>query len=347
MRCLFLILPCLILLLSGCGKPAANEPLPDPKPIPETKIAPTAPQPYAKPVSESGRLKVQGPYIVDQYGYAVQLKGMSSHGLQWFGQFANINAMRELKDKWGQSIFRAAMYTEEGGYLSNRKLKDKVHEIVMAAIELDIYVIIDWHILSDRNPLWHLKEAKEFFDEMSKAYAGYPNVLYEIANEPNGGDVTWAGVIKPYAEQIIPTIRANDPKGIIIVGTPCWSQDIQDPANDPIKGYNNIAYTLHFYAATHGQYLRDRIDYAMGKGIALFVTEWGAMDASGRGGLDYASTKAWMDLLADKYIGWAAWSLSDSTDSHAILKPGSNPNGGWQDKDLTASGKLVKSYMVK
>jgi endoglucanase len=301
---------------------------------------------FAQTVSEAGRLKVQGCYLLDKSGYAVQLKGMSSHGLQWFGKFANINAMRELKEKWDQRVFRAAMYTEEGGYLANRNLKNKVHEIVRAAIELDIYVIIDWHILSDRNPMWHIYEAKEFFDEMSRTYAGYPNVFYEIANEPNGGDVRWDNAIKPYAKEVVSVIRKNDPEGIIIVGSGTWSQDVQDPANDPILE-KNIMYSLHFYAGSHGQYLRDRIPAAMSKGIAIFVTEWGAMDSSGRGGLDYGSTDAWMKLLEKYYVGWTAWSLSDSQDSHAVLRPGSSPNGGWGEGNLSANGKLVKRYMLQ
>lgn len=186
-------------------------------------------------VDKHGHLSVDGKFIVDEHGEPIQLKGMSSHGLQWFGHYANYNTMKELRDNWGANVFRAAMYTAEGGYLSNPSIKDKVHEIVKAAQELGIYVIIDWHILHDRNPLWNKEKAKEFFDEMAYTYADIPNVIYEIANEPNGGDVTWWNSIKPYALEVIPVIRRHT-KGIIIVGTANWSQNIQDPANDPIIG---------------------------------------------------------------------------------------------------------------
>jgi endoglucanase len=296
-------------------------------------------------VSEHGRLKVNGSHLVDQNNNEVQLKGMSSHGLQWFGNFANKNAMKELRDKWGQTVFRAAMYTKEGGYLDNPSVKNKVYEVVNAAVELDSYVIIDWHILSDRNPMWNKDKAKEFFNEMSKFYAAYPNVFYELANEPNGGDVKWDNAIKPYANEIIPIIRGNDPQAVIIVGTSTWSQDVQDPANNPLP-YSNIMYACHFYAGTHGQWLRDRVSYALSKGVAIFVTEWGTMDSSGNGGINYGETSAWMKFLDNNKISWANWSLSDSGQTHSVLRQGSNVNGGWTDGNLTESGKLVKSYML-
>jgi len=294
-------------------------------------------------VETHGRLQIQGSKLLDQNGEEIQLKGMSSHGLQWFGNFANYNSMKELRDNWNQTVFRAAMYTAEGGYLSNPSLKNKVHEIVKAAQDLGIYVIIDWHILSDRNPMWNKDAAKAFFSEMAQAYKDSPNVIYEIANEPNG-DARWWNAIKPYALEVIPEIRKHDPKGIIIVGTGNWSQDIQDPANDPLK-FDNIMYACHFYAATHGSWLRDRVKNAMGKGIAIFVTEWGTMDSSGNGGINYGETNQWMRFLAANKISWANWSLSNSGQTHSVLKNWASPNGGWSDNELTESGKLVKGFM--
>lgn len=299
-------------------------------------------------VKTHGRLQIKGSQLVDQYGEPIQLKGMSSHGLQWDqgSRYANVNAMRELRDNWNQTVFRAAMYTAEGGYLSNPSLKNKVHEIVKAAKDLGIYVIIDWHILSDRNPMWNKDKAKEFFAEMAKTYADSPNVMYELANEPNGGDVNWWNSIKPYALEVIPEIRKYDPYGVIIVGTGTWSQDVQDPAKDPIK-MSNIMYACHFYAATHGSWLRDRIANAMNSGIAIFVTEWGTMGSSGDGGINYGETQAWMNFLAQKKVSWANWSLSNSGQTHSVLKGWANTQGGWNDNDLTESGKLVRGYMLK
>jgi endoglucanase len=295
-------------------------------------------------VKKHGRLSIEGSSLVDQYGEKIQLKGMSSHGLQWFGNYANYNSMKELRDKWNQNVFRAAMYTAEGGYLSNPSLKNKVHEIVRAAEELGIYVIIDWHILSDRNPLWNKEKAKAFFAEMAKTYSGISNVMYEICNEPNGGDVNWWNAIKPYAKEVIPVIRQYDPEGIIIVGTGTWSQDVHHPAKDPIME-DNIMYAAHFYAGSHGQFLRDRIAKAMDSEIAIFVTEFGAMGSSGNGSLNYGEIDRWMKFMEERKISWTAWSLSNSNHSHSVLKTWANSAGQWSDKDLSEHGKLIRRYM--
>jgi endoglucanase len=238
------------------------------------------------------------------------------------------------------------MYTKEwGGYIDNRSIINKVYEIIDACINLDMYVIVDWHILSDGNPTIHEKEAKEFFDIVSKKYKGVPNVIYEICNEPNGY-VNWRNSIKGYAERVIPVIRANSPKSLVIVGTGTWSQDIHEPADDPLK-FENIAYALHFYAGTHGGWLRDRTNYALSKGLTIFVTEWGTTQASGSGGTFEQSTKEWLDYLNSKNISYVNWSLTPKNESSAILKTWSNSNGIWNDENLTASGMMVKKFYIR
>ncbi|HEY9061281.1 MAG TPA: cellulase family glycosylhydrolase [Pseudobacteroides sp.] len=291
-----------------------------------------------------GQLKVVGSQLCNQSGQPVVLKGMSSHGLQWYGNFMNTSSIKTLKDSWGATVVRAAMYTAENGYISNpAAMKSKVKEIVQAAIDLGIYVIIDWHILSDGDPNTYKTQAKEFFKEMATTYGSYPNVIYEICNEPNG-NASWTGQIKPYAQEVIPVIRAADPDGIVIVGTSNWSQDVDIAANSPLS-YSNVMYACHFYAGTHGQFLRDKITYAMNKGIAVFVTEWGTSDASGNGGPYLTEAKTWLDFFASKKISWCNWSLCDKNESSAALAAGASTLGGWTDANLTASGKFVKLNM--
>lgn len=287
-------------------------------------------------VEEMGQLSVRGSEIVNQRGEPVQLRGMSSHGLQWFGKLINEEALLDLRNNWGITVFRAAMYTVQGGYVENPKVKTKLLEIVDAAISLGIYVVIDWHILYDNNPQIHQGKAVEFFSEMSKKYAGIPNVIYEICNEPNG-NISWGGNIKPYAESVIREIRKNDSKNIIIVGSGSWSQNIQDPANDPLR-YQNIAYALHFYSGSHGNWLRERIDYARSKGIAIVATEWGTTDASGKGRIFIRESDQWLDFLDARKISWMNWSYSNAGESSAAIT--------W-DYKLTESGRYVKSRMLK
>lgn len=292
------------------------------------------------PVSANGQLKLKGTQLVNQNGNAIQLKGISSHGLQWFGDYVNEDSLKWLRDDWGINVFRAAMYTGEGGYVDNPSVKNKVKEAVEAAKELGIYVIIDWHILSDGNPNQNKAKAKEFFKEMSNLYGNTPNVIYEIANEPNG-DVNWNRDIKPYAEEVLSVIRKNDPDNIVIVGTGTWSQDVNDAANNQLKD-DNVMYALHFYAGTHGQFLRDKANDALSKGAPIFVTEWGTSDASGNGGVFLDQSREWLKFLDSKKISWVNWNLSDKQESSASLNPGASKTGGWSQSDLSESGKFVR-----
>jgi len=310
-----------------------------PSPVP----TPTVPPITAKHgVSENGHLRVIGTQLCNEAGEAIVLRGMSSHGIQWFPRFLSGDVIGSTADR-GANLFRAAMYTAENGYIANKaEMKQRLINTVDTVIALDMYVIIDWHILSDGNPNTYKAEAKAFFEEMAERYKGNPAVLYEICNEPNG-NVTWAGDVKPYAEEIIEAIRAVDDKAVILVGSPTWSQDLHEAAKDPIKG-ENIMYTCHFYAGTHTSWLRDRISAVMRQGLPVFVSEWGTSDASGNGGVYLDEAQRWIDFMNENRISWANWSLCDKGESSAAIRPGADVSGGIGDGDLSESGKFVFAH---
>jgi len=290
-------------------------------------------------------LTARGGYLLNDAGEKVVLRGMSTHGLAWYQSYYHKNSIKNLKEFWNTNVVRLAMYTEEwGGYAQNPGIKNKVIELVDAAIELDMYVIIDWHILKDGNPQTNADKAEWFFNEMSKKYADVPNVIYEICNEPNGY-ARWDNSIKPYANRIIPVIRRNAPKALVIVGTGTWSQDIQDPANSPLS-FDNVAYALHFYAGTHGDWLRQRIGYAKSKGATIFVTEWGMSRADGGGGVYANETMAWLDYLAKEKISWCNWSLAPKMESSAALRDNAPASGDWNASHLSESGRWVHNYLT-
>ena len=301
-------------------------------------------------MSRNGKLGILGNDLVNQSGTPIQLTGMSSHGLQWFGEFMNISSIRWMRDDWNVNVVRAAMYTDPGsnGYIANPSLINKVYEVVDAAVELDMYVIVDWHILADNDPNIYRAEAIDFFKKVSERYSGVPNVIYEIANEPNpagrGGQVNWRDDIKPYAQAVVPAIRANDPDSVIIVGTGTWSQDVRDAANDPLS-FGNIAYAMHFYACTHGQSLRNEVSYALAQGVAIFSTEWGTADASGGGSVCAGETRTWINFLNDQNISWVNWSLADKNEGTAALNPGASTTGNWNRSELSPSGTLVRQLL--
>jgi len=299
------------------------------------------------PVARYGALSVKGVHLCGQDGNPVQLCGMSSHGLHWYGKYANKNVMKWLRDDWNADLWRAAMYIGvDGGYVSNPAIANKVIESIEAAKELGMYVIVDWHVLPDRDPLLYANQAAEFFDRIASTYASLPNIIYEICNEPNGDEVTWKDNIKPYAEKIIPVIRKHC-DNVIVVGTPRWSSDLASAAASPIEGQKNIMYTLHFYAGSHGKSGQKTLKKALRKGLPVFVTEWGTTKDSGDGGVFEKETLAWMRLLAKKKISWANWSVNNKGEDSGVLRfnKDRDAKGGWQESDLQPSGVFVRKIM--
>lgn len=302
--------------------------------------------PEGTPVDRYGKLQVSGTGLADEQGTPVRLNGPSSMWLNWddANYATNIDGLRFMRDEWGLEIFRIAMgITPMGAYLEDPETnKTKVRTIVENAIELGVYVIIDWH---DHDAEDHQTEAQAFFSEMAEAYGEHPNVLYEVYNEPL--DVSWSGVLKPYHEALVGTIRERDADNVIILGTPNWSQDVDVAAQDPVTG-TNLIYTLHFYACDHTSWLRDKGNTAVGAGLPLFVTEWGATNADG--GLDgtvcEAEAQAWIDWMNQNGVSWTAWKLDGCTDSSCyFVDRDVSPSGGWGEADLNGHAPFVIEKM--
>jgi endoglucanase len=300
------------------------------------------------PVEINGALSVKGNQILNSKGKSVSFAGNSFFwsNTGWEGAaFYNKHAVKWLKDDWKATIVRCAMAADpeiEGGYLDDPKgnLK-RVDRVVRAAIDLGLYVIIDWH---SHHAEENETEAIDFFQKMAKKYGKHPNVIYEIYNEPL--KVSWENVIKPYSEKVIAAIRSIDKSNLIIVGTSTWSQDVDVASRNPITGYDNIAYTLHFYAGTHKSELRKKAEVALNNGIALMVTEWGTVNANGDGGANQESVAEWMAFMKKHNLSHCNWAVNDKKEGASIVHPGVNPKGNWTDDNLTSSGKLTKRYIV-
>ena len=294
-----------------------------------------------------GALHVDGTNLVDKNGEKVQLYGISTHGLAWFPQYVNYDTFAYFANAWGVNCMRLAMYTEEyGGYCSGgdkNALKKLIEDGVDAATKLGIYVIIDWHILSDQDPLRHKDEAKSFFNEMSEKYKDYDNVIYEICNEPNGSG-TW-DKITAYANEIIPTIRANNPDALVLVGTPCWSQEVDKPLSSPL-GFDNVMYVLHFYASTHGAWLRDRMQQCIDGGLPIFISEFGLCEASGNGAINKQESDEWKKIIEKNNLSFICWNLSNKDETSSLIKSSCSKTFDFTDDDFGEEGKYMKDWIT-
>lgn len=296
-----------------------------------------------------GKLSVKGTNLVDQTGKTVQLTGVSTHGLSWFPEYVNKDAFQSLRDSFGVNLIRLAMYTDESGGYCTGGDKEKLEALIDQAVKdtkaLGMYVIIDWHVLQDCNPQKYQSEAETFFEKMSSKYASYENVIYEICNEPNG-DTSWSDV-KAYAEDIIPIIRKNAKDAVIIVGTPTWCQDVDVAAKDPIQGYDNLLYAVHFYAATHKEDIRNKTKQAIEAGLPIIISEFSICDASGNGSIDYDSAEEWMKLADQYHLSFVGWNLSNKAETSSIIASDCSKTSGFSEDDLSESGKWLMQEIQK
>jgi len=301
-------------------------------------LPPVAPE--GSPVARHGALSVQNGQIVDVHGEPVTLRGMSLFWSQWGPRYYSAETVSWLAQDWRVDIVRAAINAERPDGARDQFDREfaKASTVIDAAVANGIYVIVDWH-QHHAFPA----EGERFMTAIARKYGHLPNLIYEDWNEPLRDGVEWSRDVKPYHLRVLGAIRAIDPDNLMIAGSPSWSQDVDEAARDPLP-FTNVAYTLHYYAGTHGQELRDKADAARGAGLALMVTEFGVVDATGDGPIAHAESERWWEWDEAHDIGWLAWSIGDRDESSAALKPGTPP-AGWSDDDLTESGRLLRQKL--
>jgi endoglucanase len=286
--------------------------------------------PAGSPVGINGKIRVCGTKLCNRYSKPIQLRGMSTHGLQWYSQCVNDKSLDALAFDWKADVIRISMYIQEDGYETDPPgFTARVHGIIREATSRGLYAIVDWHMLDPGDPHFNLERAKTFFAEIAETHKNKINILYEVANEPNG--VTWTR-IKSYHQAIIPVIRARDPDAVILLGTRAWSSlgvsdgfDETEAVNNPVNA-TNVMYTFHIYAASHLALYRNTLSRAADV-LPMFVTEFGTQLASGDGANNFTSAQLYIDLMRQKKISWTSWNYSDDERSGAAFKVGTCPNG--------------------
>ncbi len=291
--------------------------------------------------STDGQLSVNGMDIVNEKGEKVTIRGISTHGLTWYPDYINSKLFKQMSEEWGADFIRLPMYTEQ--YLKDKKKSLKMlHKGINAAKENDMYVLVDWHILNDNNPMINVEKAEKFFDDISKEYANDPSIIYEICNEPNG-PTKWDDIYE-YSNRIIPIIRANSPNALIVVGTPDYDQDLASPAEKRLD-FENVMYSFHFYAASHYDDMMDTLEQSRKDGLPVFISECGITEADGNGRIDYENAETWFDYLHDNSISYVVWNLSNKNESSSFIKATSGEKKHLSDDDLTDSGKWIKALI--
>lgn len=298
------------------------------------------------PVQVNGQLRVCGTNLCNENGEPVQLRGMSTHGLQWYADCVNDASLDALANDWNANVVRLSMYIQEGGYETDpERFTQLVHDLIDQVSARGMYVIVDWHMLTPGDPNYNLEAARTFFTEIASAHADKQNILYEVANEPNGVD--WP-TIKSYHEQIVPVIREQDPDSVILLGTRAWSSlgvseggDENEVVNDPVNA-ENVMYTFHFYAADHGEGYLNTLSRAADQ-LPMFVTEFGTQAASGDDANDFAMAQRYIDLMAEKQISWTNWNFSDDSRSGAVFNEGTCPDGPYTGTEpLKEAGQWIR-----
>lgn len=368
-----------ILAVCGCSYKLAKETLP-PYPIevttsttteettePEPTTEPTKEHgPYSTaqvtsmPVALHGQLAVKGTKIVDKDEQEFQLKGISTASIIECGDFFNEDIIKTLAEDWGCDVIRFAITagSENEGYASNpTKYFDETCRVIDMCVNQGIYVIVDWHNTVDGSPNTSKTMSVDFFTRLSAIYCNCPNLIYEVFDEPGidskGKNVSWDKEIMPYAKAVIDAIRANKAANIVIVGTPNKCLDVGSAAAKKLSG-DNIMYSLHFYAGTHGKDVMDKVKAAIGKGLPIFATEWGTTKDSGRGQVFADESKEWIKFLDENGISWCNRFIgSRSYDSSNALRMYSDilnateiTSGHWPDEFLSESGTLVREMLL-
>lgn len=290
-------------------------------------------------------LSVRGTQLYNEQGQPVLLRGISSHGITWYPEYANYRSLKTLKD-YGANVFRVAMYVEQNdGYLDEPELNKKLlYSAVENSLAAGMYTIVDWHVLRDEDPNRHIDKAIPALEEIAKRYGDEPGILYEICNEPNG-DTDYEDV-KNYADQVIPVIRKYAPNAVILVGTPRFCTSLSDAIEDPIE-YPNVMYTYHYYAGLSDcRFAMKEISKGLDHGLPVFISEWG-IDGEEATKAQVEDTKSFLDFLDQKNISWVNWSLSNKREGYSLIDPKSDKLYGWDYPDFTNTGRFVLSYLSK
>ncbi len=273
-------------------------------------------------------LRVEGNRFVDEHGKAVVLAGVNISDpdkLDKNGRWSKAH-FQVLKD-WGARVVRVPVHPvawKGRGPVEYFKLLDQA---VTWASELDLYLIIEWHSIGNletglfQHPMHETTKAEtyQFWRGIAFRYGNVPAVaFYEIFNEPTDyrgqlGRITWQQW-KAINEEIIGIMRANDGRGIPLVGGFDWAYELRSVKNAPVDA-PGIGYVSHPYPMKAQEPWEENWERDFGHvadTYPVFATEIGFMAATDPGAhvpvmSDEGYGRRITAYFAKKGISWTAW----------------------------------------
>jgi endoglucanase len=227
------------------------------------------------------------------------------------GRFLNLHQIMEIAVfDFRVNVIRLPVHPygidDQPGWISNPEsyLKNHLDKAINKSIELDIYVIIDLHLICDYTSDEINKLVTSFWTQIAPIYSDYPNVIYELFNEPLYPDDwnKWKEIAQPW----IDLIRKYAPDTLLLVGGPRWCQNMSGAAKNPFSG-KNIVYSAHCYP----DHLRD-FNKNWGDLVdkyPVFFTEWGYENPGKTPwqGTTSGFGEPFMKIINEKKLSWCAW----------------------------------------
>lgn len=317
-------------------------------------------------VKEIGKLHKNGKYIVDENDVPVELRGIGTHHLLQYKNLHNRKAFDSLR-RMGVNMIRPSAYLEDYnflgsdgetayGYISRpEETRAEIEKIIKICIDLGLYVLLDWHVFYDSNMIagqtytgyarFHETEALEFFEYFTEKYGDYPNMIYDLCNEPYFASES---DIVQFVQAVRAVIVENVDEPVMTCGygagqtNDTWytrSKRLYDAF--VAAGITDVFVAPHIYGSnitTPAQQLWD-------ENIPIFCTEWGNSQGSGDGAGNDTAALANTNWFHEHAVAQSFWKFTDQTMTTSVLQnQGIINSEKWLDgfnwSDLSHNGVL-------